>query len=105
MSGIGAGITQAAAGTGAAERLASAEIARRTARPGESTRRTADDADALIVSPDAVARMQQSRNDSDQPSAQRERIEEEQRRRLDQRPDRATSPQAPPAQPQLDVSG
>lgn len=105
MSGIGTGITQAAAGTGAAERLASAEVARRSTRPGETARRSADDADALIVSPDAVARMQQSRNDSDRPSAQRERIEEEQRRRLDQRADRATSPQDPPAQPQLDVSG
>jgi hypothetical protein len=105
MSGIGTGITQAAAGTGAAERLASAEIARRTARPGESTRRTADDADALIVSPDAVARMQQSRNDSDQPSAQRERIEEEQRRRNERREDHSTPSDVVPAQPHLDISG
>lgn len=105
MSGIGAGITQAAAGTAAAEKLVSAEVARRTTRPGEATRRTADDADALIVSPDAVSRMQQSRNDSDQPSAQRERIEEEQRRRNEQRSAGEPAAQPDPDQRRLDVSG
>lgn len=104
MSLIGSSISQSVAGSESSERAAAKDLARKAGRTTREAARAAPDADALIVSPDAIARASAMNNNADQPSSQRHRTLGKQH---EQRQRNATG-QNPPAEAErrpLDLQG
>lgn len=88
MSSIGSSISQSVAGADASSRAAARDLASKAGRAATESARSGPDADALIVSPDAIARATAMQNNSDQPSSQRHRTlrrqqEERERKRAE----------------------